>query len=128
MVITQDKLCLIVDLLRKMSKDSMTLEEIEKKVQNREINLLIENDEINLLEPNLLSGFFIRNVLVDVDFKVISEQNPYFDLDMLVSIKKINNFNFELTDINNKKLKVHKDKIKVSLRKVPLDTFLNLIV
>ena len=63
-VFNQDSLMQIIDGLKKICKEDLTLTEAQKKVIGREVNIVIENDKVDLLIPTLLSSFFIRYITI----------------------------------------------------------------
>ena len=126
-VFNQDSLMQIIDGLKKICKEDLTLTEAQKKVIGREVNIVIENDKVDLLSPTLLSSFFIRYITIDFYNKFIGETGKYFDKDVIVGIYRVNNSVYELVDINNNKVRVPKDEISVNIKNAPLDVLLSFI-
>ena len=50
MVINQDGLIKILDSMKSLTKEEMTLDECKKKIIGREVNITIEQDRITLFE------------------------------------------------------------------------------
>ena len=126
-VFNQDSLMQIINGLKKICKEDLTLSETEKKIIGREVNIVIENDKVDLLSPTLLSSFFIRYITIDFDNKFIGETGKHFDKDVIVGIYRVNNSVYELVDINNNKVRVPKDEINVNIKNAPLYVLLSFI-
>lgn len=126
-VFNQDSLIQVINGLKKICKEDLTLSETEKKIIGREVNIVIENDKVDLLSPTLLSSFFIRYITIDFDNKFIGKTGKYFDKDVIVGIYRVNNSVYELVDINNNKVRVPKDEINVNIKNAPLDVLLSFI-
>ena len=126
-VFNQEALIQIIDTLKKISKEDLSLDEIKKRILGREINIVIENDRVDLLSPTLLSSFFIKYVTINFDSKYIRETGKEFDKDLIVGIYRVNNSTYELVDINNHKVRVPKKEINVNIKEAPLDVLLSFI-
>ena len=126
-VISQDGLVQLIESLKKLSKEELSLDEIKRKILCREINLTIENDKVDLFSPTLLSSFFIRYVTIEFDSKYIYETGKNFKKDYITQIYRVNNSMYELVDIENNKVKVPKNEISVNIKGAPLDVLLGFI-
>lgn len=126
MVINQDELSKIFELMQKNMKES-SISDCCKKIQSREINIVLERNEVDFMKPNLLSSFFIKNIELVIDRQDIIDNNPSFELDMLVCIRDISKTSYELVDFNNQKLRLPKTKVRAKMKEAPLEVFLNII-
>ena len=127
MVINQDSLIKILDSMKTLTKEEMTLDECKKKIIGREVNITIEQDRINLFEASLLASFFIKYVDLEFDNKWIGETGKAFDRDLIFQIYRVNNSTYELVDVNNSKIRIPKNEIKITVRNAPLDVFLGFV-
>ena len=126
MIINQDKLLKIIEEIVK-STEVTTVDEMRKKIQGREINIIFEAEKLDLFSASLLSAFFIKYIDIDFPAKYISDTGKSFDKDLIVSIHRVNNVTYELTDVDNHKIRVPKNEITCTVAKAPLDTLLNLL-
>lgn len=125
MIVKQNEVRLMFQELKKRFGGNATIDEVIKRTINNDINFKHENDTVDLLQANLLSSFWIRNVIVELNPKLILGN---FDAEAIVGIYRVNNAVFELIDIENHKLRVKKEDISVKVCKVPLDVFLSFII
>lgn len=108
--------------------DDITINELVKKIINRDLNYTLEKKEFDLSEPTLISAFFINNIIVDCDKDLLYASNKNFDLDLLFKITQVNSKEYELIDANKNKVRVNKDKVTVSMKKeIPIDLFMSVL-
>lgn len=125
MICNQNEVRMIFQELKKRFGGKATIDEVIKRTMNNDINFKHENDSVDLLQANLFSSFWIRNVLVELNPKVLLGN---FDPEAIVGIYRVNNQVFELIDIENHKIRVKKEDISVKVSKVPLDVFLSFVI
>ena len=126
MILDQEKLYKLIDELFNVTGVN-TVDEIKKKIQGREINIIIEAEKLDMFSASLLSAFFIKYIDIDFPTKYISDSGKPFDKDLIVSINRVNNATYELVDVDNHKLRIPKNKITCTVAKAPLDTLLSLL-
>lgn len=126
MIIDQEKLLKIIDEFIK-GTDVKTLDEMRKKVQGREINIIIEAEKLDLFSASLLSAFFIKYIDLKFPDKYILDSGKPFDKDLIVSIHRVNNVTYELVDVDNHKIRVPKNEITCTIANAPLDTLFDLL-
>lgn len=104
------------------------LNELVKKIINRDLNYTLEKKEFDLSEPTLTSAFFINNMKVECDRELIKELNNKFDLELLFKITQVNGKEYELVDTNKNKVRVPISKVSVSMKeKIPFELFMKLL-
>lgn len=123
--------CLIMRLGKKLNikpNEPVTIDELAKKVINRDLNYETEDKCFDITEPSLISSFFINNVDIDVDKKLLKELNKDFDLDLLVKITQANSEEYELIDYNRKKVRVPLKEVTISMKEnIPFELFMKLL-
>ena len=122
---------LIMRLGKKLNvkpNEPVTIDELAKKVINRDLNYETEDKCFDITEPSLISSFFINNVDIDVDKKLLKELNKDFDLDLLVKITQANSEEYELIDYNRKKVRVPLKEVTISMKEnIPFELFMKLL-
>ena len=126
MILDQEKLYKLIDELFNVTGVN-TVDEIKKKIQGREINIIIEADKLDMFSASLLSAFFIKYIDIDFPQKYISDSGKTFEKDLITSIHRVNNVMYELTDVDNHKIRIPKNEITCTVAKAPLDTLLSLL-
>ena len=122
----------IVDLLIKLTKklqldEPITIDEICKKVTNKNLQYITKKKEFNIEEPTLASSFFINNTVIEINKNLIDDTSK-FDIDLVLKIIQINNDQYELTDYNGNTLVLNKEDVFIKVKdKIPMDLFLNML-
>lgn len=132
MVMNQNELsnifCKIGKKLNIRGDENITIDELVKRIINKDLNYSLEKKTFDLTEPSLLSAFFINNVIVDCDREILRKSNKNFDLDLLYKINQINGDKYELIDFNRNKVKVCADDINFVIKnKIPVDLFMKIL-
>lgn len=122
---------IIVKLGKKLGikpNEEITLNELCKKIINRDLNYVTEKKEFNLGEPSLAAAFFINNIDVLCDEGLIKSLNKDFDLDLLINIKQVNSKEYELVDYNKRKVRVPIETVTICTKSnIPLELLLKII-
>lgn len=123
--------CLIMRLGKKLNikpNEPVTIDELAKKVINRDLNYETEDKCFDITEPSLVSSFFINNIDINIDKELIKSIDKDFDLDLLIKIKQANAEEYELVDYNRKKIRVPLKEVSVSMKEdVPFELFMKLL-
>lgn len=122
---------LIMRLGKKLNvkpNEEITIDELAKKVINRDLNYETEDKCFDITEPSLVSSFFINNIDINVDREMLKKINKNFDLDLIVKIKQVNSEEYELLDYNRQKVRVPLNEVEVSMKgSVPFELFMKLL-
>lgn len=123
--------CLIMRLGKKLNikpNEPVTIDELAKKVINRDLNYETEDKCFDITEPSLVSSFFINNIDINIDKELLKSINKDFDLDLLIKIKQANADEYELVDYNRRKVRVPLKEVSVSMKEdVPFELFMKLL-
>lgn len=108
--------------------EKVTINELAKKVINRDLNYFTEDKKFDISVPSLISGFFINNINIEVDKKLLKNIDKDFDLDLLIKINQVNSEEYELVDYNRRKIRVPIKEVSVSMKdNIPFDLFMKVL-
>lgn len=108
--------------------EKVTINELAKKVINRDLNYFTEDKKFDISVPSLISGFFINNIDIEVDKKLLKEIDKDFDLDLLIKINQANSEEYELVDYNRRKVRVPISEVTVSMKEnIPFELFMKVL-
>lgn len=122
---------LIMRLGKKLNvkpNEPVTIDELAKKVINRDLNYETEDKCFDITEPSLVSSFFINNVDINVDKDLLKSIDKDFDLDLLIKITQANSDEYELVDYNRRKVRVPLKEVTISMKEnIPFELFMKLL-
>lgn len=122
---------LIMRLGKKLNvkpNELVTIDELAKKVINRDLNYETEDKCVDITEPSLVSSFFINNVDINVDKDLLKSIDKDFDLDLLIKITQANSDEYELVDYNRRKVRVPLKEVTISMKEnIPFELFMKLL-
>ena len=108
--------------------ENVTINELAKKVINRDLNYVTEGKCFDITEPSLVSSFFINNIDIDVDKELLKKIDKDFDLDLLIKIRQANTDEYELVDYNRRKVRVPLKEVTISMKEnIPFELFMKLL-